>query len=642
MPQVIGALGGPLGLLPAAGLNAVGIPMSGGLIGDLLGIGPKEKAQDRQASITTVQIGERPRMALFGTVATAGTVMDVWNSGGDDGTDWETVRLAIADHECEELVGLYVNDAYVAFGEDGVVPGYRDQLEVFWLPGTEAQSVPATILASNPDYDANDNGAGVAQAFVRYMADDPKRLEEEELDPVWTGRPTFLFVVKGKKCYQARKDSSVGGSGAHRWANPSTWEWTDNAADCRYNWVRGVYACDRVSEPDQLLVGRGLSAEEAPPENVFAWANICDETVALAAGGAEKRYTAGAVIAADETYINTENAWAAAMGGVIIQIEGSVEVEPGYAKTPVISITDDDLVVGTEVRFSNFRSKADDEWVNTIVPRYVEPDQKWVDHAAPLRRQEADVAADGGSREQNLTLSFVTSGTQAQRCGEIRRRMGRLTRTATITLGPVHAGIEEGDWITWTSARRTGGLPVVFRVDTYMLNEKWQNTLTLREMSAVVYDWDTSDEIADQSVAEQQAPRVRVAPAADDFELAAELLSGDGSSIPALVFAGAVGARHVEQVRFEYYQGSAAPSSVADWIGTDIAGASVTRREVTSISAGTAYMGAISYRTHGLFGPRRVLGPVSTDTATTGGGRWKTASGGRWKTVSGGQWLLEA
>ncbi|HEX8256701.1 MAG TPA: phage tail protein, partial [Allosphingosinicella sp.] len=330
------------------------------------------------------------------------------------------------------------------------------------------------------------------------------------------------------------------------------------------------------------------------------------------------------------------------MGGVIIQREGSVEVEPGHAKTPVAWITDDDLVEGEEIVFARFRSRADDEWVNTVTPRYVEPEQQWEDHAAPIRRVVADVLEDGGPREENLSLSFVTSGTQAQRCGEIKRRLGRLQRTGSVALPPPFAGLEDGDWIGWTSARRTAGLPVVFRAEAFQLGRNWRNRLELREIASTVFDWTTADEIADQSVAEQQAPPVRGAPAVSDFTLSAEVLAGDGSGVPALIFAGAVSARHVEAVRFEYYQGTAAPASVSDWIGTDIAGASVTRREITSVSAGTAYMGALSYRTHGIFGPRRVLGPVSTDTATTGGGRWKTASGGRWKTASGGQWLLEA
>jgi hypothetical protein len=87
-------------------------------------------------------------------------------------------------------------------------------------------------------------------------------------------------VVKGKLCYDPRKDSTVaGGSGAHRWEDPSTWEWSENPVVCRYNWVRGIYAEDDVTDPTALLIGRGLTAEEAPPENIIAAANLCDEAL---------------------------------------------------------------------------------------------------------------------------------------------------------------------------------------------------------------------------------------------------------------------------------------------------------------------------------------------------------------------------
>jgi hypothetical protein len=112
--------------------------------------------------------------------------------------------------------------------------------------------------------------------LVCYKADAP-----DAKKPAWPGgRPRFGFVVKGKLCYDPRKDSTVAaGSGAHRWEDPSTWEWSENPVVCRYNWVRGIYAEDDVANPTALLVGRGLTAEEAPPENIIAAANLCDEAL---------------------------------------------------------------------------------------------------------------------------------------------------------------------------------------------------------------------------------------------------------------------------------------------------------------------------------------------------------------------------
>lgn len=445
---------------------------------------PGQAAQERQASILQLSIGEVPRQALFGEAATGGSLLGAFNYGGDYGTDWVVKVIGIADHRCAQLTGFYVNDTFVAFGGSGVVPGYNNQLVVHWRDGSAGQTFPADLLEAwqNSPLHAEDAPSsadiyrGMAYVVVAYKADAP-----DAEAPVWVGHPQMLFVVKGVRCYDPRKDSTVGGEGAHRWTDPATWEWTRNAAVCRYNWVRGIYALDQVDDPAMLLVGRGLSAVEAPPQRVFAYANLCDELVDDGAGGTEPRYLVDGVVFATQTYVEVEEMFSAAMAGQIIQPEGGVEVEPGQAKTPVFQITDDDLLAGQPLEFNEFLSDA--ERVNTVIPRYVEPDQKYQDHAAPVQRDEADLIVDGGPREETLALQLVTRASQAQRVGQIRRRRARLERRARIPVGPRFAEAEEGDWIEWTSARHTKGQPVVFLITAVSQDQGWGCVWTLEEIS---------------------------------------------------------------------------------------------------------------------------------------------------------------
>ena len=467
---------------------------------------------NRQAAIVTLAIGEQPRTAIFGEAAVGGTLCDAFNWGGDYGTDWECLIIAIADHYCDSLVSFYVNDQLIPFPSGGfsggtvpdqtvtgtqVISGttitttgtvkYNGQLQVWFLNGTASQTLPSVV--TNGGWSTTGNFDGVAVAVVAYKADDPNAS-----NPVWSGgRPTFSWVVKGKRCYDPRLDSTVaGGSGSQRWTDPTTWTWTSNPIVCRYNWARGIYANDATADPTALLLGRGLTDVEAPPANVAAYANICDESVALKTGGTQSRYVVSGVVQSTDKYADTEKMFADCMAGIVLQSGGSVEIEPGHARSTTFAITDDDLIVGTSVSFSPFRGIADNAWVNTVVPVYVEPTQKWQQHSAPVRRVPSDVTADGAAREVSLTLSFVSNGTQAQRCGEITRRLGRLVRAAQITLGPRFMGIEEGDWGTWTSTRYLGGATVTFRVDGYQVNEQRQIQLTLREIASSVYDWNPS------------------------------------------------------------------------------------------------------------------------------------------------------
>lgn len=569
-------------------------------------------APRRAAAAATLQIGEQPRQAILGRMAVDGSLVDAFNYGGKYGTDWEVLVIGLADHRCDALEGFFVDDTYHAFTGDGSVAGFNNQLQVFWRSGTWDQTVPSILTANGPGWTADDRGRGVAYVVVAYKSDD-----EKAKNPVWPrGRPRFKWVVRGLRCYQPRKDSTVGGSGSHRRADPATWEWTENPIDIRHNWCRGIYAGDRVDEPGMLLIGRGLTDIEAPPQNVFARANLCDELV-----GGQPRYRIGGLIASTEPFIDVESDFAAACAGVISQPEGAVEVDPGEAKAPVFHFTDQDLVVGSTVTFSDFLGQDDDGWVNSVVATYVDPGQRWNERSAPVRRDLADIIADGAPREARVPLGLVTDGNQAQRVAEITRRLGRLWRRAQLTLPPRFAFIEEGDWGTWQSDRYLGGATLTFRVEAWGSGENWHHQLTLRQIAASVYS--ETDPLDDGSVGvDQPAPPAIAAPGPDEWSLS--LASG-----AVLVITGAVDDPDAQQVRFEYTQSAAAPDDDTIWIDAGTSRPDVIRREIMVSTSATFYV-AVSYLVSGIISARRVLGPVSTTVSAgeSGGSRTGRAVSG--------------
>lgn len=590
------AIGGPIGATIGAALFSAGARALMGTPG-----GPR-----RAAAAATLQIGEQPRQAIFGRAAVSGSLVDAFNYGGKYGTDWEVLVIAVADHRCDALEGFFVDDRYIAFTGDGNVAGFNNQLQVFWRSGTWSQTVPAILTTNGPGWTANNRGRGVAYVVVAYKADD-----EKAKNPVWpSGRPRFRWVVRGLRCYQARKDSTVGGSGAHRWNDPATWQWTENPIDIAHNWRRGIYAGDLVDQPGMLLIGRGLSAIEAPPANVFARANLCDELV-----GGQPRYRIGGVAASTEPFIDVEGDFAAACAGVISQPEGAVEVDPGEAKAAVAHFTDADLIVGSKVRWNEgILGQQDASWLNTVVARYVEPAQRWAQHSAPVLRDLADITADRAPREQQLALDFVTNGAQAQRVGEIFRRFGRLWGRATVTLPPRFAFIEEGDWVTWQSDRRFGGATLTFRVEAWGSDQAWHHQLTLRQISASVFS-DTAP-LDDGSIASNQPePPVVAAPGVGAWALASVQLDGGGLRVPALRVTGATDDPAAQFVVFEYVQQIAAPTAGTQWTFASSSRPDVTRFDIPVTAGGTFWV-AVSYVVDGILGDRRFLGPITTGLVT--------------------------
>jgi len=454
------------------------------IFGPKQGAGATAGATERLASVAQLSIGEVPRQAIFGKTGVGGGLADAFNWGGANGTDWEGRVICLADHRCDALTGVWINDVLVDLTghTDGAVSGYNGQLQVYWRPGAaDDADFPSEFQSLSPALAAGSLG-GIAKVFVAYKADAP-----DATSPVWSGRPAFVWVVKGKRCYDPRLDSTVaGGSGAHRWATPSTWAWTENAEICRYNYQRGIYAKDLVDQPEMLLIGRGLSDLEAPPANIFAAANLCDEDAPIDdASGVEPRYRCGGVIRANDAFGDVELMFAQAMGGIVIQREGAVTVEPGQGKSAVAALTGADLVVGASAHRSDFKSA--NERVNSILPRYPEPAQKYAETAGDICRDLTDVANDGGPREETLSLVLVPYRSQAKRLAEIRRRQARMEKTLTVVVGPAHSGLEEGDWVTVTDARLTAAATITFRVAGYGLDAQWRNTLALQQTATSVY-----------------------------------------------------------------------------------------------------------------------------------------------------------
>ncbi len=502
-------------------------------VGKLLA--PKQnRGGERQADTLAISLGENPREAIFGQIATGGQLVDCWNhdSGTGDARKnrAEVLVIKLADHEVQSLEGMYVNDEFHAFTGDGdvaafVISGFGWGLRVYFRAGTTGQTPPSFITTnSGGKWTSAKTMAGCAHVYVVY-ADNKDRT-------IWPGgRPRFSWVVKGAKLYDPRKDSTVaGGSGSHVWGTPATYEWSENAYLIRYNWVRGIY--NYAGATPQLMVGRGLSAEEVPPERAISRANICDENVTLKAGGTEKRYRAGGVVKSSDAAIDVEEWLAASMAGLLVDRDGVIDIDPGAAQSTVFAITDADLVAGREIQYSPHLNE--NQRLNTVVARWIDPAQRYADVSTAPRKVAGDITADGRPYDVTIDLPFVLSGTQAQRIAEIRRRQGRLERVFSLPLGPKFIGIETGDWVTYQSDRYLGGGTITGVATAVALGEDWQVNVAIREINSNVYAWTAaSDEQTKGTVlaASTAAPGAIVV---DTFTATASTLTTSAGTDPAI------------------------------------------------------------------------------------------------------------
>ncbi|WP_312595497.1 phage tail protein, partial [Brevundimonas sp.] len=485
------------------------------------GAGKKTQGQARQASILSLTLGETQREAAIGQVCTGGSLVDVFNFGGQYGTDKVTRCVALADHAIDGMVGFYIDDTFYPWVGDGQQAAFNNKLSFHFRQATADGHAPPQHVLENGGWTATDRMVGITHIWIDWYVD----------EKVWPqGHPAIRFVFRGLRVYDPRFDPRFGytGPSPQTWADRSSHRFSRNAKILRYAYTRGIYAEGHHGDPNYLLIGRGLTEEEAPAARVIPDANLCDEMV-----DGVPRYCADGMISASQQFIEVDGMFAAAMAGQIVQREGSVDVEAGQAKAVVVTITDDDLVVGEPVSFSRFLPDNDGGRINTVIGRYIEPSLGYKDHSAPVRRSLTDIQADGGPREQTLSLPLVTDAKQVDRVIEIQRLMARLERCASIVLPPKFAGLEEGDWIAWQSNRRHNGATVRYQVQAYRQPETWRMYLTLREIASSVFG--VPDPVEDTTTP-PPPPQVIDALQLLGVEAEAFTLPGETSTIPAVRF----------------------------------------------------------------------------------------------------------
>lgn len=473
-----------------------------------------------------------PRNAIVGPQATAGQLA-YWNLYGDQNRFLQLVfTLGVGPHD--DLTGIIVNGTRCTLGAyeggGGAYTQYRpvtefdkDSSHAMWVRffnGFYDQVADQELIDfANPAgrWTTDHRGRGICYVSITLDYFNPEMWPQ--------GIPQFLFELQGLRLYDRRKDSANGGTGLHRWDNQHTWEYSENVALALYLFERGLYI------GDQKQLGRGLAPVDLISDLFAAAANICDEDVAIKEGGTEKRYRLGMNIGTDRDWSSVEHDFCTAMSGWLMESAGAYGPIAGAAQSSVVTFTDDDLLTGREIVYSQKRSRS--ELINTIFGTYTDPTQNWQAIPYPARSSSVDVALDSAELAAQRDYPMLFSLPQVQRAGEIERRLSRHQASAAVTLGFRYSNIEQGDWVTWVSARRD--FTTKFLVTRINVDDDDSTSLSLREISDDVFDFDeTVDELDPLNPGDLAGINVLVTSVPDFSIEALQIPGADGLTIPAL------------------------------------------------------------------------------------------------------------
>lgn len=419
----------------------------------------KPKTPSTSAQIETEYGANSPRTVVLGTCGLAGHHI-YRNNIGQGGREFFDV-YALASFRITAVPRVKYNGkwrtlsnpdqfGYYDVPNEGTSGDGYDLVMVKFYYGTmDQQADPGLIETSRPAgrWTVNHRGAGVAYAIVYSVL---SRKGQGLTSPA-----QLLFEVKGAPLYDWRKDSSVGGSGSHRWNDQSTWEYSDNPFVQAYNLERGFF------NGSQRMVGKGVRASRLPLSEWTQAANIADEVMS----DGSKRYRAH-MIAKDgpgaNHDANLQPLLEASCASWVERVDGEFPIA-GAPQAVVATITDDDLKVGAPKRFTAKRKRT--ELINTVAASYVSPDDFYETKDAATRIDQSALADDRETLASSIPYGAVTDVRQVDRLADIALRGARFQASAEITIHPRFLDVvKEGRWITWASAKHgTGTYQVLSR-----------------------------------------------------------------------------------------------------------------------------------------------------------------------------------
>jgi hypothetical protein len=519
-------------------------------------LAPKPAGAAQRGYETNVLGAGLDHTIIYGETKVGGVV--VYNEA--TGTDNKFLHrvIAVAGHEVESFDRIYIDDAYIDFGDLGVsgnVPSvvdpdgttsdrYNNKLRIQVAYGTPTQAANADLVSESDSLWTNNHKlSGIAYIYVRLAFD---------ADVYPNGIPAFTAVVKGKKVYDPRTDTTA---------------WSDNPALCVRDYLTSTG------------YGLGEVAANIDDDLVKAAADICDQTVF-----STTRYTTNGSFTTGATPYDLISSILPSMGGSLWYAQGKWRMKPAYWTTPVMSLDEDDL--RSSISVSTRHSRRDN--FNVIKGKFSGPDTNWqqADYKEVKNETNAGSFVTGlpYSISEVGTTDFTAIGADSNTVGEVftatgagtgsgvadlnlgvdngltsvadvdllftdtmkeARRLGRITLernrqqlTISASFGLKTLGLQVGDNVYITNSR-FGWTNKAFEVLSWnfgLTDElDLQTQMTLRETAESVFD--EVDDAAAYEADNTNLPSPFFVPAPSlDAPVVTTTINEDGTAVPAIDF----------------------------------------------------------------------------------------------------------
>lgn len=362
----------------------------------------------------------------------------------------QSIKLCLDGEE------VTVNSSTHLVTTDDWMDGSSSKIFCKFYDGTQTDA-DSDLVSASAKWNANDKMLGIAYVYLRLQY-------HEEV--FVNGVPKITFLVEGRTDIY---DPRAGTSG-----------YSANPALC---WAHYM---------NSSTIGPQVPWSALDESYLIAASNKCDEGVALAAGGTEKRYSFNGVVQTAADTESTESLFLAAMAGTRTYTDGKFLVRAGGFEAPVKTLTAKNVMgnmVGTNTTKKSSR-------FNIVKGTFAGTLANYVETSYPSRDLGSDILTAEGELTKELNLTQVNSASQCERLAEIVLRKGRLMKTRTFDADITCLDLAPGDTILLYFPL-TGDNYTIYEVQT--VQPAVQDgvilvKLSLKETASTVWDWTTADE----------------------------------------------------------------------------------------------------------------------------------------------------
>ena len=468
---------GTLGYLASAAIYAGTMALTSALspTPDMPNFDTNAFVGELQGRTQTIKQPAQPRQVIYGEVRVGGGISFIATEGKKN--KFLYMIVAYAGHEINRYTNHRLDDKNVTVKSNKVTApkiyiqdkadeergvAKNDKLvRIYERKGTNGQDAFSFIKDQFKGFTKDHRFRGVALVGYRFTFDDRAYPN---------GLPRVSATIQGALI---KRVDDLGANKAFR----------NTSADVIYDYLTNT------------VYGMGLSNSEIDLQSFIDARAICNEDVPLSNGGTEKRYTVNGAFKVNQSHKNVLTQLLQTCIGQLTYQNGKFSLTVGSARTPVMTLTEDDLRgpvdVKTKQSIADQYNTVSGVFVNPSGDKYVPTDFKKVTSATFLAED------NNVERVLDFPQNMQTSHSRAQRIAKATLFRSRQAITISTRASLKAFNLKAGDWV-YVTFPRFGFNQKVFEVASWTLAPVSTETLAidllLRETNSAVFDWNAEED----------------------------------------------------------------------------------------------------------------------------------------------------